>query len=125
MIFLDTHVAIWLCDGTSEQLSNAALAMCQSNEHLVLSPMTVLELQLLHEIDKVNMTPDKILSFLEKTLKITVQDDSWHRSAQIASLLTWTRDPFDRLLVAQAQLNRAKIITKDRLIRKHYARVVW
>ena len=39
--------------------------------------------------------------------------------------LSWTRDAFDRLIVAQAALDRAKLITRDRLILKHYPKAVW
>jgi len=39
--------------------------------------------------------------------------------------LIWTRDPFDRLIVATAALNQAPLITRDRRIQEHYARSVW
>jgi len=40
--------------------------------------------------------------------------------------VTWTEDPFDRLIVANAQANhQAKLITRDRSIRKNYPRAVW
>ncbi len=38
---------------------------------------------------------------------------------------SWTRDPFDRIITAQASLNEALLITKDGSIRKNYARAVW
>ena len=38
----------------------------------------------------------------------------------------WTRDPFDRLIVANANANRfAWLISADEAIRKHYPRTVW
>jgi PIN domain nuclease of toxin-antitoxin system len=43
------------------------------------------------------------------------------------SHVSWTRDPFDRLIVAQARCTRRSIalITKDRLIRRHFKGAVW
>ena len=38
---------------------------------------------------------------------------------------TWTPDPFDRLIVAQARLLDASLITKDELIHKHYKKAIW
>jgi PIN domain nuclease of toxin-antitoxin system len=38
--------------------------------------------------------------------------------------LTWTRDPFDRLLVAHSAARRMELCTTDRNIREHYARIV-
>ena len=40
--------------------------------------------------------------------------------------ISWTSDPFDRMIVAQASVNRASpLITRDRSIRLHYANAVW
>ena len=40
--------------------------------------------------------------------------------------IEWTMDPFDRLIVAHARANhRAPLITRDRLIRDHYAEAIW
>ena len=33
----------------------------------------------------------------------------------------WSRDPFDRLILAQARLHGARLVTKDRLLRSRYA----
>lgn len=38
---------------------------------------------------------------------------------------SWTRDPFDRLIVANAKAAGAPLITKDERIRKHYRRAIW
>ena len=37
----------------------------------------------------------------------------------------WTRDPFDRLIVANAKAAGAPLVTKDEHIRKHYRRAIW
>ena len=39
--------------------------------------------------------------------------------------IDWTRDVFDRLIVAQAALDAAALVTTDRTIRKHYPKAVW
>ena len=38
---------------------------------------------------------------------------------------SWTRDPFDRIIVAQAALRRTSLITKDAVIRADYNRALW
>ena len=38
---------------------------------------------------------------------------------------SWTRDMFDRLIVAQAAVTKSHLITKDEFIRQHYTRAVW
>ena len=42
-----------------------------------------------------------------------------------ASRLEWTRDLFDRLIVAQSSFDGSPLITKDRQIRKHYEAAIW
>ncbi len=37
----------------------------------------------------------------------------------------WTRDPFDRLIVANAKAANASLVTKDERILKNYSRAVW
>ena len=37
----------------------------------------------------------------------------------------WTRDTFDRLIVAQAKTRDASLLTKDRTILEHYPHAVW
>jgi PIN domain nuclease of toxin-antitoxin system len=37
----------------------------------------------------------------------------------------WTRDPFDRLIVAQAALADAPLVTKDGDVHRHYAHAAW
>jgi PIN domain nuclease of toxin-antitoxin system len=40
--------------------------------------------------------------------------------------IDWVSDPFDRMIVAQAQANgESNLITADRLIRRHYQKAVW
>jgi PIN domain nuclease of toxin-antitoxin system len=45
--------------------------------------------------------------------------------AREAEAHDWTRDPFDRLIVAQASLFDAPLITKDADVHAHYRNVVW
>ncbi len=38
---------------------------------------------------------------------------------------SWTRDPFDRIVVAQSRLRGAALLTKDRNIHDHFDEAVW
>ncbi len=49
----------------------------------------------------------------------------FERVVETAQRQAWTRDPFDRLIVAQASLAAAPLLTKDRTIREHYAKAAW
>jgi len=52
-------------------------------------------------------------------------DKSFIDVVRIASQLSWTRDPFDRIITAQSAIDRNNLITKDNIIREHYEYAVW
>jgi PIN domain nuclease of toxin-antitoxin system len=43
----------------------------------------------------------------------------------LAIHLDFTRDPFDRIIVADASVNNSMLISKDKIIKKHYKNTVW
>ncbi len=120
---LDTHVAIWLCSGEIA-LSTAALAEIESSE-LAISPIVLLEMQFLQEIGRLNASPEDWLRILTREFGVSVSPTTLYDVVQAARIESWTRDPFDRLIVAQARTAGAKLITRDRKIREHFELVVW
>ena len=64
MIYLDTHVVLWLCEGLVERLSKTARRAIEEND-LLISPMVRLELQYLFEIKRCKRASHLILSQLQ------------------------------------------------------------
>lgn len=124
MIFLDTHVVLWLYEGTFDKFPMDAKCALE-NEALAISPIVQLELQYLHEIHRITVTGSEIVNELIHKLDIMQSHESFIKIVEVASQLPWTRDPFDRLIVATAQLKKAKLLTKDETIRKHYPHCIW
>jgi len=124
--YLDTHVAVALAQGDLSYLSPAAVEAISKTE-LLISPMVLLEIEYLFELKKkICLSADDIQRKLEFELGVQVCEFSFRSIAQVAAREKWTRDPFDRLIVAQARVNHeAKLITRDRLIRRHYGNAVW
>jgi len=65
------------------------------------------------------------LDALEKDIGLGVADVSFAQVSKAAESLTWTRDPFDRMIVAHCMVADAELVSKDQLIRKHFSRAVW
>ncbi|MBL8237951.1 MAG: PIN domain-containing protein [Bryobacterales bacterium] len=125
VVYLDSHVAIWLCDGLTEKLSAAATDAIESSPVLI-SPMVYQELAYLHRRKRVLDSPAIMYASLNTSFGVTLCSQSFSAVAAVAAELEWTNDPFDRVIVAQAQRNaHSRLVTKDKLIRKHYARAVW
>jgi PIN domain nuclease of toxin-antitoxin system len=122
--YLDTHVVVWLFGGENRRLGVTALEQIRQDEVLV-SPAVVLELQLLHEIKRTKTTALKVIDRLSAEMGLAVCQLPFASVIQHALDQSWTRDPFDRLIVANALANDAPLITKDEEIRRHYSKSVW
>jgi PIN domain nuclease of toxin-antitoxin system len=124
VIYLDTHVLVWLFSGAANELSSTARALIDA-EQLLVSPIVGLELQLLYERGRAKQSAAEVLSTLSTDVGLTVCDLAFPLVAARARDERWTRDPFDRLIVAQAQVRGAPLLTRDDRIREHYERAVW
>lgn len=121
---LDTHVVVWLYAGAVEKIPGVVRDRLETDE-LLISPAVVLELQYLFEIRRVTEPASAVVTDLEGRLGLRVSDTPFHDVVAVAVGLTWTRDPFDRLIVAQALAERAPLVTADSSIRKHFEAAVW
>lgn len=124
MIFLDTHVVIWLYEGAIDKFSARAKTLLNTEE-LKIAPIIRLELQFLNEINRVQVQADKILDELSYELGIKTYNEQMTFIIHHAMDLSWTRDPFDRLIVATANCEQATLLTKDQHILQHYELAVW
>jgi PIN domain nuclease of toxin-antitoxin system len=72
------------------------------------------------------VSPQDILVKLNAEAGLTICDHPFPIIAEIALGETWTRDPFDRIIVAQARANGvAPLLTKDEAIQKNYSNARW
>jgi PIN domain nuclease of toxin-antitoxin system len=123
-VHLDTHAAVWLYAGESGLFTPRVRALIDSAE-VFISPMVLLELQMLRETGRISIKVDTFLRDMHSELGLKLCDDPFVSVALEAVKVSWTRDPFDRMIVAQAALNEARLITRDRLILEHYRRATW
>jgi PIN domain nuclease of toxin-antitoxin system len=123
--YVDTQVAVWLAEANLAKISRKALSLAQIAD-LLISPMAVVELQYLYEIGRIVVTPQDILVKLNAEIGLNVCDHPFPIIAEIALGETWTRDPFDRIIVAHARANSvAPLLTKDEVIRANYRNARW
>lgn len=125
LVFLDSHVVVWLAAGQAKQLSPRAREAVEKAERVLVSPMVRLELAYLREIDRLGAEPDDILLVVATALGVQLADYSFREVAAASAALSWTRDPFDRLIVGHAMAAGGALVTKDETIRAHYARTIW
>jgi PIN domain nuclease of toxin-antitoxin system len=121
---LDTHVVIWLYLDRLGVFPSAARHLIET-EPLAVSPMVALELDLLHEIGRTQGPAEVVLAGLHRSIGLLVSPVPFADVVGAAANLTWTRDPFDRLICAQAVAENQILLTKDRRIHAHLALARW
>jgi PIN domain nuclease of toxin-antitoxin system len=124
VIYLDTHVVVWLYAGEHTRFTRTARRLIET-EALLISPILLLELALLEETGRIRARAQTILADLQELLALSICDLPFGQVSIGALQQKWTRDPFDRLIVAQAFSRGARLITKDRFIRRHFKDAVW
>lgn len=124
-IFLDTHIVIWLREKRRSSFSKKAIELINTVDRLVISPIVALELKFLFEIDKIMDTPQNILNDLNYMINLVVDEVDFYGVVKYSYSLDWTRDPFDRLIVANAIAKNSKLLTRDTLILENFKDAVW
>lgn len=109
MILLDTNAVIWM-----DQSHPRTRKLARSVSRLRVSPATLLELQMLEEIGRLR---------LRQRVRGVIDSDDWDIDEPPVSEWfeqsaeeSWTRDPFDRLIVAHARLRGFRLATGDSAI---------
>lgn len=108
----------------SERLPEAARNLLSERKPKV-SPLVELELTYMHEIGRARDPAPMMLIALRKSIGLEVEDISFAEVAQTAVDLTWTRDPFDRMIAAQAIVADAPLLTADRNILANLPQATW
>jgi PIN domain nuclease of toxin-antitoxin system len=124
MLYLDTHVLLWLHAGLLDRFTTRGRQLLEQNE-LLISPFVKLELQFLYEIDRITLPAPQIISDLDNQIGLRVCDLPFDTVANRAITLDWTRDPFDRVIAAQALCRGVFLLTKDSSIRRRLKLAVW
>ena len=124
MIYLDTHAVAWLYAKELSRFTSKGLESLEANE-LFISPMVTLELEYLYETGRIQVKSRVICDSLEQAMGLRVCDQPFAAVVRMSLDHRWTRDPFDRIIVAQAKLADAPLLTKDSAIMKHYKKAFW
>jgi len=126
-LLLDTHTFIWW-DSDPAKLSATALALCSdpANE-LILSVTSLWEMQIKHTLGKLSLRLplSDIVMHQQATNGVVVLPILPAHIFALDGLPTPHKDPFDRLLVAQANSEGAMLISADAIFVTYPVRVAW
>lgn len=124
MIFLDTHLLVWLYEKNLQKIPASIINELDHND-LFISPAVEFEIELLYEIGRITIPSHIIIQDLNAHLGVKISDITFYRVIEEAKTIKWTRDPFDRMIVANASLFQLPLITKDAHILENYSLAKW
>ena len=108
MILLDTNALLWV-----QRRHRRSRPLIRQAGRIYVSPTSLLEVQFLLELGRVRLTSGSTVADLADDPRWLVDEPPAIRWFQVALELTWTRDPFDRLLVAHARYRGWRLATGD------------
>lgn len=123
-LLLDTNVALWLLLGDRSAISTRAQEALQDPRHeLLLSAVTFWEIAIKRSLGKLDIDDAWARELLRLDfVQLPVTAEHAHR----VETLPWHhRDPFDRLLVKQAQAEQCPLVTADAALRAYGVPILW
>jgi PIN domain nuclease of toxin-antitoxin system len=123
-VLIDTHVFLWWAR-EEHRLSRKALALLEDRESdLVFSMASVWEAAL--KFDRLGITDfEALVGRATRHLRLSILAVELRHIVHSTQLPFHHRDPFDRMLIAQARLDGMPILTVDAMIAKDPVPVIW
>ena len=125
---LDTHTFLWAVRG-SDKLSETALKIIENvNLKVFVSALSAYEIMNKHRIGKLAEFDDIARNYLNFVKRLRVDSlPISEQHAYFAGKFEWThRDPFDRLLAAQAFSDNLTLLTNDKVFEElSWVKVLW
>jgi PIN domain nuclease of toxin-antitoxin system len=125
---LDTHVFLWAMVEPKNLSQPAAKIIENEQNELLLSSVVVWEIGIKRKIGKIVFKKNNLEIFIHRVIEesgfiplpITIA-----HALEMENLPGIHRDPFDRMLISQARVEKAILITPDRIIQSYDVKTVW
>ena len=116
-LLLDTHVLLWWLDANPTLSEKANSTIAHGNNLVLISSAAIWEIRIKQALGKLEI-PSNFRRVLDRQpfemLAITAE-----HAHTVGDLPAIHRDPFDRMLIAQAKVERLTIVTRDSIIEQY------
>jgi len=126
-LLLDTHTFLWL-DMQLGRVSAAAMAACESPENeIYLSLVSAWEIQIKTQIKRLSLRIplERMIQTLEADSNLQILPISLEHISELSALPLHHNDPFDRLLIAQARVEGAFLLSADSAFCAYPVNTLW
>ncbi|ODT05573.1 MAG: twitching motility protein PilT [Mesorhizobium sp. SCN 65-20] len=113
---LDTHVFLWAIRD-DERLSSNHRTIIAGGEGIAISVVSIWEIAIKRSSGKLVADGDMVQLLNERAIPILAINE--HHASRVEHLANHHRDPFDRLLIAQAQVEKLAILTADPMFARY------
>ena len=126
MYIVDTHALLWFMNGSSELPEKTRELIGKSSE-IYVSIATFWELAIKHSTGKLilHTSISGLINVVKNDLHFTVLPVKPEHLDVVSSLPFYHKDPFDRLLIAQAKAENATLISVDEHFSDYSVKVIW
>ncbi|MCX8037916.1 MAG: type II toxin-antitoxin system VapC family toxin [Candidatus Sumerlaeia bacterium] len=126
-LLFDAHAFLWWVS-EHEKMSSRALGLCKSGENtLAVSVVSIWEIVIKTQLGKMvlDMPLDQIVAHEVQANGILVLPVFLSHIYELRDLPPYHRDPFDRLLVAQARAEGYSIVSADSVLQRYPVEIIW
>ena len=120
-VLLDTHFLIWILFDVPRM---AEFGWLERYRPWGISPISFLEIQLLAETGKLEVRQSQLIEAVGRDRRFVIDEVPLMALIEQAITVSWTRDPFDRLLAAHSHARRTPLCTLDRRMRDQHSLLV-
>ena len=111
-LLLDTHVLLWWLDDPTTLLSEQALTTIRdSDNQIIISVVSAWEIAIKKALNKLEAPENLKEMIVDSGFELMPVD--YEHAWQVKDMPLHHRDPFDRLLVAQATVENLTFVTRD------------
>jgi len=126
-LLVDTHCWLWLVAEPERIQSDVVEMLVDETNAVYVSSATAWEIVIKHALGKLTLPapPSEYLPPRMAALGHVSLPIEQRHVLQVAALPAHHKDPFDRILIAQAQVEDMHFVTADRVMAAYDVRVIW
>ncbi|MCT7957629.1 type II toxin-antitoxin system VapC family toxin [Laspinema palackyanum] len=126
-LLLDTHIFIWLIDGSPNLSQTVRQAIEDENNTLHLSIVSLWEITIKTSLGKLELAiplEQIVINFILPS-GIEILPIHLPHLLYLQTLPFHHRDPFDRLLISQAKSEPLTLVSEDRMFEQYDVEILW
>jgi len=125
-LLLDTHIFIWLDMFPNKLSPQITKLLIDKSNILIMSVVSIWEMQIKSQLGKLQFKQplSEMISSQQKINNINILPITLSHVLALQNLPDYHKDPFDRLLISQAIVEKMVLVSNDEMIRKYPIQVM-